>query len=336
MNDNASDAPPSPAREQPDRGPDPRWLTWTVRAVSAAGVAVCVWAAITGWGAIVHGYPLYAILLAATLVVALAIGLRALRGRQSRTGWRRVGRVALLVASVVWIALMAWLRPFSAQEPALAAMKSDASVTVSETPTQIVMTPATNAGTTAVFFQPGAKVEARAYAAVLRPLAEAGYTVVIPKQPLGIAFLAIGAFESAKPHFPAMTQWVVGGHSLGGTVASMEANAGDTDAAAPVVGLLLYASYPASDISSSLSSTVLSVSGSHDGLATPADIAASEANLPAGTEFTVIQGAVHAYFGDYGPQPGDGVPTISHDEARHQISDASVGFVRAISHKNDY
>ena len=291
MTDDTSAALPSPADEQRERRSDPRWLTWTVRVVAAAGVAVPVWAAATSWGAIVHGHPLYAILLAATLVVSFAIGLRALRTRESRTGWRRVGRVALLVASVVWIALMAWLRPFTAQEPALAAMTSDANVTVSETPTQIVMTPTGKASTTAVFFQPGAKVEARAYAAVLRPLAKAGYTVVIPKQPLGIAFLAIGAFESAKPNFPEVTQWVVAGHSLGGTVASMEANSGDTDAAAPVVGLLLFASYPANDISSSLTSTVLSVSGSNDGLASPADIAASKANLPTGTTFTVVRGS---------------------------------------------
>jgi hypothetical protein len=41
----------------------------------------------------------------------------------------------------------------------------------------------------------------------------------------------------------------------------------------------------------------------------------------------VVDGAVHAYFADYGPQPGDGVPTISHDEARSQISAVSTRFV---------
>jgi pimeloyl-ACP methyl ester carboxylesterase len=56
----------------------------------------------------------------------------------------------------------------------------------------------------------------RAYAAVLRPLADAGYTVVIPKQPLGIAFLATGAFESTRDAHPDIDSWVVGGHSLGG------------------------------------------------------------------------------------------------------------------------
>jgi hypothetical protein len=162
---------------------------------------------------------------------------------------------------------------------------------------------------------------------VLRPLAEAGHTVVIPKQPLGIAFLAVGAFDEARPHFPAVTGWVVGGHSLGGTVAAMEADAADHDAAEPAIGLLLYASYPANDISSSLTASVLSLSGSRDGLATPDKITASRADLPADAGFVQIEGATHAQFGSYGPQPGDGTPTISDADARTRISDASVRFV---------
>ena len=176
-------------------------------------------------------------------------------------------------------------------------------------------------------FQPGAKVEARAYAAVLRPLAEAGVTVVIPKQPLGIAFLAMGAFESARDALPGIERWVLGGHSLGGTVAAMDAEEHDGDAVAPVAGLLLYASYPASDMSTTLTSEVLSVSGSEDSLATPADIEESRSMLPPDAGFVEIDGAVHAFFGDYGPQPGDGSPTITQDDARAQIGSASVGFV---------
>jgi hypothetical protein len=94
-----------------------------------------------------------------------------------------------------------------------------------------------------------------------------------------------------------------------------------------VAGLLLFASYPATDMSASLTAPVLSISGSDDGLATPAKIAESKANLPATSVFEVIDGAVHAYFGDYGPQPGDGTPSITHDQARTQISALTVGFV---------
>lgn len=304
-------------------------LTWLLVVLGGIGLAVVAWVAVTAWGGIVHGNPAYAVLLAVTVVASIATVLIALRGRRTG-GWRAALGIAALVLGAAWLALTVWMRPLTAVEPALAAMQSDARVTVSESATEIVMTPA-HADGTAVFFQPGAFVDARAYAAVLRPIAEAGHTVVLPKQPLGIAFLAVGAYEDARSRFASITRWVVGGHSLGGTVAAMEADAGDADAKAPAVGLLLYASYPANDISGSLTAAVLSISGSADGLATPEKIDASRADLPSDAQFVQIRGASHAQFGSYGPQAGDGTPTISDADARRQISAASVAFVDGLA-----
>lgn len=315
------------------------WIRWAAFAVAIVGILVVIWACMTEWGGIVHGHPAYAILLVVTLIGCVAVAaltLRAVRARIAmRRGWRRGIRLTAMVVGVLWIAAVAWLRPHTAVEPALAAMNSDAAVSVTESATEIVMTPTGESEATAVFFQPGALVDARAYAAVLRPLAEAGHTVVIPKQPLGIAFFALGAFDGARPEFPDVEGWVVGGHSLGGTVAAIEADstdvAADPTAPAPAVGLLLYASYPASDISGSLSAAVASISGTQDGLATPEKVAASRADLPADTVFTVIEGASHAQFGAYGPQSGDNEPEISDADAREQISEASVTFVASLS-----
>ncbi|MDQ1250045.1 MAG: Alpha/beta hydrolase family protein [Actinomycetota bacterium] len=297
---------------------------WVTRGVALAAIAVVVWVLITAWPVVVHGHPLYAALLVLTVVGAGVAFVRSLQQRPARTGWRRVLWAVGVVAAVGWIAVMAWLKPFTAEEPALTAMKSDAQVTVTETPTAIVLAPASGEPATGLLFQPGAKVDARAYAAVLRPAAEAGDLVVIPKQPLGVAFLASGALSTARTAHPEITEWVVGGHSLGGTVASSTAlaDAGQNEAA-PVAGLLLYASYPAGD-ARAIAADVMSISGTEDGLATPADIEASRANLPASSDFVVIDGAGHAYFGDYGPQPGDGTPTIDHTDARAQISAATV------------
>jgi hypothetical protein len=321
-------------RPAPEPLPDsrPAWHTWTVRVVAAAGLAVVAWACLTAGGAVVHGHPAYAVWLGLTVLGCALVLWRSLRPRRAHRGWRRALDVALVVGAVVWIAATAWLRPFTAVEPALAALTSDGEVTVTASATRIELAPADGGDGTAVFFQPGAKVEARAYAAVLRPLAEAGHTVVIAQQPLGIAFLATGAFDDARAQHPEVERWVVGGHSLGGVVASSEADEGDNhaDGSAPVAGLLLYASYPAGDVSGTLTAAVESISGSRDGLSTPAKVEASRADLPAGSTFTVVDGAVHAYFADYGPQPGDGVPTITHDDARDQISAASVRFVDSL------
>jgi len=267
--------------------------------------------------------------LALTLVVALLAGALSFRAGEPRRGWRLALSVVAALLAVVWLVALWWLRPFAAVEPALSALESTSTVVVTETATAILMQPGLDPLDTGIVFQPGARVDARAYAAVLRPLADAGYTVVVPKQPLGIAFLATNAFEGARDAHPEIARWVVGGHSLGGTVASMDAAEHDGDGGAPVTGLMLYASYPASDLSG-LSSAVLSVSGTLDGLATPADIEASRADLPPGAEFAAIEGAVHSFFGDYGPQPGDGVPTITHDDARSQIGQVSLEYLRSL------
>ncbi|HEY5135578.1 MAG TPA: alpha/beta hydrolase [Candidatus Nanopelagicales bacterium] len=329
----ASDSGSGPVAEGPEAGQSqsPGVIAWVTRAVAAAGLLVVLWVLLTAWPVVVHGHPLYAVLLTITLALSVYVGLSTRRPLSERRRRRRVLRILLIGASVAAIGVVAWLKPFTAQEPALAAMASDPKVTVAEYPTQIVLTPTATPSTTALFFQPGARVDARAYAAVLRPVAEAGHVVVIAKQPVGIAFLATTAFESARAAYPDVTRWIVGGHSLAGTVAAIDADDHDSDATAPVVGLLLYASYPATDMSSSLTADVLSISGSEDGLATPAKIDASRADLPRGTTYTVVEGGVHAFFGDYGPQPGDGTPTITHDAARTQISSASLDRVATLS-----
>lgn len=302
-------------------------MVWIGRGLSVAALAVVAWACLTSWGAVVHGSPVYAAMLVLTVILAVVSLVRLARPRGERSAARLVGSVVSIVLWALWIVAVWWLRPFSAVEPAIAAMQSDARVTVTESWSDVTLAPAEGGDGTAVLFQPGAKVEARAYAAVLRPLAEAGHTVVIVKQPLGIAFFSLGALSSAQSAHPEISRWIVGGHSLGGTVAAIEADDNDSASGGDVVGLLLYASYPASNMSTTLTADVLSISGSDDGLATPADIDASKADLPASAQFIVIDGAVHSYFGDYGPQPGDGTPTISQQDARQQISFQSVGFV---------
>ena len=299
-------------------------ITWIAFAVAVLAVLVCIWAVLTSGDAILHGNPAYAILLGATLVVSLVVIWLTWRTRGRRR--KRVLRIVLIVLGAAWIALIAWLRPYSAVEPALAAMASDAQVTISETATTIVMQPKDGGDKLGLVFQPGALVDPRAYAAVLRPVAEAGHTVVIAKQPLGIAFLALGALDDGA--IRASRHHAMGGRRpfLWGARSRRSKPTQASKGKAPAAGLLLYASYPANDISATLTSLTTSISGSRDGLATPDKIAASRSDLPENSRFVVIEGASHAQFGDYGLQPGDGTPTISHDDARRQISAATVAF----------
>lgn len=305
-------------------------LGWALRIVSGMGVLLVVAAAVSTGNMLVHGHPAYAILLSiaflASSLMALRSWIRPIAGGQKF----KVLRWIALVAACGIFALVWWLVPYSATDPARAAMDSDDLVTVTESATQIMMTPGGTSNEVGVFFQPGALVDARAYAAVLRPLAEQGHTVVIPKQPFGIAFLSTGAFSHARTAHPPVTSWVLGGHSLGGVVSAIDAESFSQAADHGVAGMLFFASYPASNMSG-IALPVLSISASNDGLATPEKISASKTDLPPDTAFTVVQGAVHANFGDYGPQSGDGQPTISADSARRQIAAASLAFVQSLS-----
>ncbi len=305
-------------------------LLWFTRIVASLGMAITAWAALRTGSMLVHGHPAYVVLL---VIVFLAGAVLALRTWLKRTVPRRRFKALRMVGLVAWLGVAGlawWLVPFSAVEPALSAMDSDANLTVTESAGQILLAPTGTTSEVGVFFQPGARVDARAYAAVLRPLAENGFTVVIPKQPFGIAFLSTGAFDSARAEHRPVDRWVLGGHSLGGVVAAMNAETFARAANDPSAGLLFYASYPSTDMSA-LDLPTLSISGSQDGLATPVKVNDSKPRMPGGSLFTVIKGGSHADFGDYGPQPGDGKPTISRDFAREQISEASLAFVRSLA-----
>ncbi|GAB2818557.1 hypothetical protein GCM10027022_05740 [Alpinimonas psychrophila] len=194
---------------------------WTVRIVAILGVIVAAGAAFATGPMLIHGHPAYLILLAAAFVISVTVGVRSWRlpaSRKSASWGRRVVQGMLIGASVLMIAVIAWLVPSTAEAPALAAMTSDRTVTVTENSTEIVLKPTGPESPVGVFFQPGARFDARAYSAILRPLAEAGHLVVITKQPFGIAFLSTGAFAAARAEHHPVTRWVVGGHSLGGLV----------------------------------------------------------------------------------------------------------------------
>jgi hypothetical protein len=97
-------------------------------------------------------------------------------------------------------------------------------------------------------------------------------------------------------------------------------------------GLVLWASYPASNNDLSNSDTgAVSVYGTLDGLATPDKIAASEPLLPADTIWVSIEGGNHAQFGWYGDQAGDNPATISRQEQQDQIIQATVNFLESLN-----
>ena len=171
---------------------------------------------------------------------------------------------------------------------------------------------------TGLIFYPGELVDPAAYAPLMKQVSERGIMAVIVPMPLDLAVFGVSRADDVIAAYPDVEHWIVGGHSLGG---SMAANYVSEHPEA-VDGLALLASYPAGSTDlSGLPIGVVSVYGSEDGIAGDKP-AASMNRLPPSAELVVIEGGNHAQFGDYGPQRGDGVATISRADQQRQTAAA--------------
>ena len=98
-----------------------------------------------------------------------------------------------------------------------------------------------------------------------------------------------------------------------------------------IQGLILYASYPAGDLSKRTDLVAVSIYGTKDALATVARIEYAKPTMPPQTRYVLIEGCNHSYFGDYGMQAGDGIPTVSRGQAALQIVAATLAAMEQIA-----
>ena len=168
-----------------------------------------------------------------------------------------------------------------------------------------------------IIFYPGGKVEYSAYAPLMKRLYDGGVTAVIVKMPLNLAVFDSDAADGIREKFPTVTNWYMGGHSLGGSTAASYLS-GHSDG---YKGLVLLASYSTEDLSRS-GLKVISILGTEDGILNTEKYSKNRKNLPQDAEEYIIQGANHAQFGSYGPQSGDKVTDV--DEKEQQDDTASL------------
>lgn len=226
------------------------------------------------------------------------------------------------------IVFVAWgLTPLGPADEALAAMKSSADVTVRDEGDYLTFSPNATTPMTGLILYPGGHVDYRSYAPIARRIAGEGYTVVVVRMPLSLAVFGIDRADDVIAAHPSVRHWVIGGHSLGGSMAASYAGK-HTDT---VRGIAFWASYPGSgDDLSSTGMRGLSTYGSNDLVLNTENFNATMAQLPRGTVVQVIEGGNHAQFGDYGPQPGDGTATISAADQQAQAADVTVSLLRAV------
>ena len=240
---------------------------------------------------------------------------------------KRVLLGLLVVAVIGTLGFVAWAEtPVPPANIALQALNSDAQVTVTQHNGFITFEPASQRTTTGFIFYPGGRVDYRAYAPVLRKIAEQGYFVALIKVRLNLAFFDVNAADKVIAAFPEIEHWGIGGHSLGGVAAALYTK----DHLDTIRAIAFWASYPADDSLKNASLLVTSIYGTKDGLSTGGKIEESKKLLPAQTQYVAIDGGNHGQFGSYGIQAGDNAASISAEAQWDQIATATVRMLAAL------
>jgi pimeloyl-ACP methyl ester carboxylesterase len=225
------------------------------------------------------------------------------------------------VAVVAAGAFVWWAEtPYEPTGTALLALESDSEIAVVPGDDFIVFRPTGDEAYVGVILYPGGRVDFRAYAPLAREIALHGYLVAIVDMPLNLAVFDANRADRVIAEYPDVVAWVVGGHSLGGAMASTYAeNHPDR-----VAGLLLLAAYPPSnvDLTDNQELEAVSIYGTSDGVLSEETANAAVDLLPDSTTYVPIEGGNHAQFGDYGPQSGDNPATIDGDDQRYRAANA--------------
>ena len=169
---------------------------------------------------------------------------------------------------------------------------------------------------TALIFYPGAKVEYTSYLPLLSEVSKKNIDCFVVEMPFNLALLNQNAADDIIGNYN-YTNYYMSGHSLGGVVASQYVNSTNkTD------GLILFASYPTSEIQK----PVLSIYGSEDKILNIEKYNESKPLMDNLTEI-VIKGGNHAQIGNYGLQDGDGIAKITPEKQQEKTVNEIIKFI---------
>lgn len=168
---------------------------------------------------------------------------------------------------------------------------------------------------TGFIFYPGGKVEHTAYLPLLQELRLQGVTCVLVQMPFHLAVFDAGAADSVFDALPEIQHWYIGGHSLGGAMASDYASKHpDRVRGLILLGAYLYGDFPVEQ--------TLTLYGSEDRVMNRSKLTYTENVIE-------IKGGNHAQFGNYGVQKGDGTAVISAQDQQAQTVSAVLSFLHA-------
>lgn len=192
----------------------------------------------------------------------------------------------------------------------------------------LTFSPAQTPPKTGFIFYPGGRIDPRGYAPLMQAIAADGNLVVVPEMPLNMAVFRPNIADEIMTAYPNIENWIIGGHSVGGTMAAQYANENQET----VDGLVIWASYPADN--TDLSETDLPVTliyGSLDPRVNDKSVAKRQHLLPADTHFVRIDGGDHHQFGAYEIKLDEHFATISSDLQQEKIIESTRDLLRESS-----
>ena len=233
-----------------------------------------------------------------------------------------IGLVSIIIIGVLGMLVWSKTGSYPARVVALSALESTNRVTITQDK-WIVFEPVKETETGLIFY-PGGLVEPTAYAPILHQIAEKGVLVIIIPMPLNLAIFNTGAANAVIDAYPDISTWILAGHSLGGASAAIFAE----NYPNKIGAIALWDSYPAdsADLSDNTIS-VISIFGTTNNIPNTKNFDDKKYLLPADTIFIGIEGANHAQFGDYGPQKGDVVASMSLAEQHEQVAEIMLDFI---------
>ena len=236
------------------------------------------------------------------------------------------------IISIIFIAvLIGWLQWATFERAplpeAIEALESDQLVMVTQE-TWLTFLPLNTTPQTGFIFYPGGRIDPRGYASLMRNIAEAGYLVIVPEMPFNMAPFASNIAEEVIANHPEIEQWVIGGHSVGGTMAAQFTKGHSDD----INGLAIWASYPADNTDlSDFNIPVILIYGSRDLRVNDESVSERKHLLPKDTRYFHIEGGDHHQFGSYEIKPEDHLETINRVSQHQQIIRATLDLLETAS-----
>ena len=240
--------------------------------------------------------------------------------------WLLAGAAAVIIGLLLWgVSWATYARPPLPES--VEALRSDDQVIVTQDP-WLTFSPATDTVDTGFIFYPGGRVDPKGYASLMREIASEGYLVVVPEMPINMAVFNPNIADEITAYYPEIESWVIGGHSVGGTMAAQYTG----DHPETVGGLVIWASYPAgsADISG-FNIPVASIYGSNDPAVNDTSVGERVHLLPEKTQYIRIEGGDHHQFGSYEVNPAEHHAAISRESQHEQIIRATLEILQQIS-----